>query len=155
MTKTLDMNTSNEIEIKNTDSIYTLSIASKLSEIPAHSIRQYIDKGLIIPFTTKSKRHLFSQIDVLRLKCIRKNLNEDGLNIAGIKALYSIIPCWEIKPCSKEDRKDCGAYQDHSQPCWDASNKSEVCLNSDCRECAVYKIPEGCQDVKSLIKRYI
>ena len=43
--------------------LYTLGIASQLSEIPAHSIRQYIDEGLIIPFKLESKRHLFSQQD--------------------------------------------------------------------------------------------
>jgi DNA-binding transcriptional MerR regulator len=33
------------------------------SGIPVHSIRQYIDKGLIIPFKKESNRNLFSQVD--------------------------------------------------------------------------------------------
>ena len=37
-------------ETKVNDPVYTLGIASKLSGIPAHSIRQYIDRGLLIPY---------------------------------------------------------------------------------------------------------
>ncbi len=141
----------NEI-IKTTDPIFTLSIASKLSETPAHSIRQYIDKGLILPFNTKTGRHLFSEVDIIRLKCIKAHLNGQGLNIAGIKALYSLIPCWAIKECSMKERKNCGAYKESSTPCWEASHKSFTCLNTDCRECEVYRIPESCKDLKSLLK---
>jgi MerR family transcriptional regulator/heat shock protein HspR len=71
--------------IENTIPVYTLSITSDLSGIPIHSIRQYIDKGLIIPFRKESNRNLFSQVDILRLKFIHRLLVEDGLNIAGIK----------------------------------------------------------------------
>ena len=34
--------------IGSTESVYSLGTASRLSEIPAHSIRQYVDNGLII-----------------------------------------------------------------------------------------------------------
>ena len=61
---------------KNTDAIYTLSVALKLSNTPQHSIRQYIDKGLIILFWTWINRHLFSEIDIYRLLWIRKQLDE-------------------------------------------------------------------------------
>ena len=135
--------------------IYTLSVASKLSGIPPHSIRQYIEKGLIIPFRTKSNRHLFSEVDIARLKCIKKSLIEDGVNIAGIKSIFSLIPCWALKPCCKSDRENCGAYNSSVLPCWEASNKSTLCKNSDCRICPVYRIPETCTDMKTLFKKLI
>jgi len=136
-----------------TDPVYTLGVASKLSETPAHSIRQYIDKGLIIPFKTDTNRHLFSEVDILRLKCIRKYLDEQGLNLAGINALFSLVPCWIIKPCSEEDRKDCDAYNSTSEPCWKATVKGPQCKNTDCRICNVYRLPEQCTDMKSMIKQ--
>ena len=34
--------------VSNTEPVYSLGTASRLSEIPAHSIRQYVDNGLII-----------------------------------------------------------------------------------------------------------
>jgi len=36
--------------VVSTTPVYTLGVASDLSRIPVHSIRQYIDKGLMIPF---------------------------------------------------------------------------------------------------------
>lgn len=138
-----------------TNPVYTLGVTSKLAEVPAHSIRQYIDKGLILPFTTESGRHLFSEVDVLRLKCIKNLISDQGLNIAGIKAIYSLIPCWAIRKCTEDERNSCDAYFSSDKPCWEASHKSFLCLNTDCRECEVYKIPETCKDLKSLLIEYI
>ena len=144
-----------ETKLDKTEPIYTLSVAARLSNTPQHSIRQYIDKGLIIPFRTETNRHLFSTVDISRLLCIRGYLNEQGLNIAGIKALFSLVPCWALKPCSNEDRKNCEAYHSSSYPCWEATNKGPECKNTDCRTCNVYQISEQCHDLKSLFKKMI
>ena len=146
------MSANSIIETVSTEPLYTLKVASRLSLTPPHSIRQYIDKGLLLPYTTSSHRHLFSDVDILRLKCIRNYLDELGLNLAGINALFSLVPCWLLKPCSKEIRKYCGAYISSTEPCWRASNKGADCLNSDCRVCEVYRLPEKCTNLKDLIK---
>jgi hypothetical protein len=93
MTKIMDNNT-----VASTTPVYTLSITAGLSGIPVHSIRQYIDKGLIVPFRKESSRNLFSQIDILRLKYIHKLLDEDGLNISGIevRTLEKLEGKWKI-----------------------------------------------------------
>src|SRR5664280_1460584 len=96
--------------VESTTPVYTLSTTSSLSGIPVHSIRQYIDKGLIIPFKKESNRNLFSQVDILRLKFINNLLNEDGLNIAGIRTLLAVIPCWAVRKCSAGERETCQAY---------------------------------------------
>jgi len=113
-----------------------------------------VDKGLIIPFKKENSRQLFSEVDVLRLQCIRRFIDDMGLNVAGIKAIYSLVPCWIIRPCSEEDRKNCDAYISHTQSCWEAANKGPKCKNTDCRECPVYRIPENCQDMKALLKKF-
>jgi hypothetical protein len=46
-------------QIASTTPVYTLSVTADLSGIPVHSIRQYIDKGLMIPFKKESSRNLF------------------------------------------------------------------------------------------------
>jgi MerR family transcriptional regulator/heat shock protein HspR len=143
---------SKTIELKSNEPLYTLSIAAKLSGIPTHSIRQYIDKGLIIPFKLDSKRHLFSQIDIIHLIHINEQLDKQGLNIAGIKALMAQIPCWAIRNCSTKNRNKCQAYHSITNPCWEASEKNRECKNEDCRECDVYRIVAKNQDVKSLLK---
>src|SRR5659263_474874 len=124
--------------VESTTPVYTLSTSSTLSGIPVHSIRQYIDKGLIIPFKKESNRNLFSQVDISRLRYIHKLLNEDGLNIAGIRSLLAIIPCWAIRKCSARERERCQAFQTNAYPCWEASEKGTLCKNTDCRECDVY-----------------
>lgn len=141
--------------VESTTPVYTLSITSTLSGIPVHSIRQYIDKGLIIPFRKETNRNLFSQIDILRLKYVHKLLVEDGLNIAGIRSLFALIPCWAIRECADEDREKCQAYRSDSNPCWDASEKGTHCKNTNCRECEVYRIVENYPDVKSFLKTLI
>ncbi len=138
--------------IASTAPVYTLSITSGLSGIPVHSIRQYIEKGLIIPFKKESKHNLFSQVDILRLKYIHKLLDKDGLNIVGIRALLALIPCWTIRQCSFEERKKCQAFHCDTSPCWEASEKGTRCKNTNCRECAVYRIVENYPDIKSFLK---
>jgi MerR family transcriptional regulator/heat shock protein HspR len=135
--------------------VYTLSITSDLSGIPVHSIRQYVDKGLIIPFKKESNRNLFSQVDILRLKFIHKLLDEDGLNIAGVRTLLALIPCWAIRECSIGERELCQAYHSDAYPCWEASEKGALCKNTNCRECDVYRIVENYPDVKSFLKTLI
>lgn len=138
-----------------TSPVYTLSTAAELSGIPVHSIRQYIDKGLIIPFKKESSRNLFSQVDILRLKYIHKLLNESGLNIAGIRMLLAILPCWAIRQCSVTEREICQAFHSVAYPCWEASEKGTFCKNTNCRECEVYRIVENYPDVKSFLKTLI
>ncbi len=145
--------TNNSVE--STTPVYTLSITSTLSGIPVHSIRQYIDKGLIIPFRKESNRNLFSQVDILRLKYIHKLLNEDGLNIAGIRSILALIPCWAIRECSAREREKCHAFHSDAYPCWEASEKGILCKNTNCRECEVYRIVENYPDVKSYLKTLI
>ena len=141
--------------IANTTAVYTLSVTSDLSGIPVHSIRQYVDKGLIIPFKKESSRNLFSQVDISRLKYIHKLLVEDGLNIAGIRTLLALIPCWAIRQCSDEEREKCQAFQDINYPCWEASEKGTLCRNTNCRECEIYAIVENYPDLKSFFKTLI
>jgi MerR family transcriptional regulator, heat shock protein HspR len=141
--------------IASTTPVYTLSTTSVLSGIPVHSIRQYMDKGLIIPYKKKSNRNLFSQVDILRLKYIHKLLNEDGLNIAGIRSLLALIPCWAIRQCAVEERENCNAFHSDAFPCWEASEKGITCRNTNCRECEVYRIVEDYPDIKSFLKTLI
>lgn len=134
---------------------YTLSVAAKLSSTPQHSIRQYVDKGLLIPYKKESNRHLFSDIDIQRLMWIKICLEEKGLTFAGIKSLMSLIPCWRITKCSKSSRKECEAYYSSNAPCWEASDKGKECRNKDCRVCEVYQLVDSDLDLKSVLRELL
>jgi MerR family transcriptional regulator, heat shock protein HspR len=141
--------------LESTAPVYTLSTASELSGIPVYSIRQYIEKGLIIPYKKNTGRHLFSEVDIMRLEFIHKLLCDKGLNIAGIRYLTSLIPCWEIHKCTRREREKCKAYVQDDKPCWELSEKGLSCRNTDCRNCKVYRIVENYSGIKSFIKTII
>ena len=144
-----------DITLNNTDPLYTLGVASRLSNTPQHSIRQYVSIGLLIPYKTKTNRHLFSNADISRLIWMKKYLSEKNLNFAGIKVLLSMIPCWRLKECDPKMRKDCEAYSTSEFPCWEASNKGKECKNTDCRVCKVYQISETDLDIKKILTEII
>ncbi len=140
------------IEEQSSLPLFTLGITSQLSEIPAHSIRQYIDEGLIIPFKLESKRHLFSRNDIDRLKLIRNLIRDKGLNFSGVRAMMAMIPCWSIRGCPEEERSSCGGYTSNFQPCWEASEKGRHCRNENCRDCVAYLSLDMDTGIKSVLK---
>lgn len=132
--------------------LYTIGIAAKLTDTSVHTLRMYEDKGLILPHKTRTNRRVYSQTDIERIMCIRKHIVEDGLNIAGIKTILAMVPCWEFRPCTQSCRDSCDAYTSVSEPCWSASNKGKECQNIDCRTCDVYLLANKCSDIKALYK---
>ena len=141
--------------LNKTEPLYTLSVASRLSDTPKHSIRQYVYVGLLIPYKTNTNRHLFSNADISRLIWLKKYIGEKNLNFAGIKALLSLIPCWRIIECDPKLRKHCDAYNTTEFPCWEASNKGTECKNTDCRVCKVYQISEDDLDIKAILTEMV
>ena len=137
-----------------TTPLYTLRVAAKLSKTSVYSIRQYVDKGLLLPYKTKTNRRLYSQVDIMRLINIRKDFDEYGLNVAGIKMVMAQTPCWLIKPCSQEDCIFCDAYTSSREPCWELTVQGPKCKQIECRTCNVYRLVEKCGDIKSLFKEY-
>ena len=135
--------------------IFTLSVASRLSEIPAHSIRQYIDMGLLIPFKLESGRNLFSQNDISRLRSIQVLIHKQGLNFAGIRTLMGMVPCWAIRKCPESDKESCEASRDSFQPCWEASEKGKLCKNENCRDCKVYQSLDSETGIKPLLNNLL
>ncbi|MBL6990808.1 MAG: MerR family transcriptional regulator [Bacteriovoracaceae bacterium] len=119
--------------------------------VSVHTLRLYESSGLIIPQRTESKRRLYSRNDIKRLGLIRYLIEEKGLNLAGIKLLLSLIPCWKIRKCSSKDQKKCDAFKTMKEPCWIVKNKCDLCAADDCRECPVYKKSASLDEVKKLI----
>jgi len=133
--------------------LFPISIAAKILNISVHTLRMYEREGLIVPFRKESKHRLYSQSDINRLICIRRAINVDKLSITGIQVIYSLIPCWDIKKCSENDRMNCEAYINHSKACWMYKHKDNSCTENICRECIVYKDFAECGKIKeSIIK---
>ncbi len=132
--------------------VYTIGVAAELVGVSVHTLRMYENEGLIIPERTQSQRRLYSQVDIERLQCIRVMIEERGFNLAGIRGMMSMAPCWEIKGCSESDRSSCEAYQSALEPCWMVKVKSQACQDDDCADCPVYQEVTTCHNMKSFLK---
>lgn len=135
--------------------IYTISNAAKLLGISVHTLRMYEREGLIIPFKKESNQRLYSDRDLDRINCIRSTINDDKINIEGIRRILSLIPCWAIINCSEQDRENCEAYSDFHKPCWMVNHKNNICEGKDCRECEVYKSFGTCSSIKNKLKQLL
>lgn len=140
------------IEIEEYEPVYTIGIIANKFNISVHTLRLYESEGLILPYKTKTNRRLYSKADIDRIRCIREMIEEKGLNFAGIKWALSMVPCWDLLPCSATDRESCDAYTNATAPCWSVPFKAEKCQNVDCRDCRVYQDLSGCNNLKEYLK---
>lgn len=51
-------------------------------------------------------------------------------------------PCWEIRSCVDQVRRECPAYRDQSRPCWEAEGTpcEELLQKSTCFVCEVFRL---------------
>jgi hypothetical protein len=117
--------------------VYPIGIMAELLGVHPRTLRSYEQEGLIRPSRRGGKR-FYSEIDLQWLKCLRRLLSDDGLNIAGIRKLLTLAPCWSIRDCSEQERKTCPAVLDIPLPCWEIKDR---CGDSDvsCSDCEVYE----------------
>ena len=134
---------------------YTISNAANLLDISVHTMRMYEREGLVIPFKKESGQRLYSDQDIERITCIRHSIQEEKLNIQGIRKILSLIPCWAIINCSEKDRVNCEAYSLSSKPCWMYNHQDNICKDIDCRECEVYHSFGTCESIKNKLKNLL
>lgn len=129
---------------------YTIGITAKMVGVSVQLLRVYEREAFIIPEKTESGRRLYSDLEVTKALCIRKMINETGINYAGIRRLMALLPCWKIRDCTQQDRSVCSAYNNSDRPCWATEEKCGHLLNP-CRDCIVYQSSIDCNDLKRLI----
>jgi MerR family transcriptional regulator/heat shock protein HspR len=133
-----------------TDPVYTIGVASAKLGIPVYSLRQYEQEGLIISFKTPSGRRLYSDLEIEKIKCIKRMVREEGLNFEGIRRLIGLVPCWKLRKCAKESKGTCPAFNNITRPCWATEERCSHPFPS-CRDCPVYQGVVDCSDLKDLL----
>lgn len=133
--------------------VYPIRTAASLLNISVHTLRMYEKEKLILPYKKSTSHRLYSESDIERIKCIRTAINELKISINGIKTIYSMMPCWEVMQCGKEERNKCGAFTNHNGPCWSVKGDDTICANKDCRSCKVYSDFSDCNNIKEFIKK--
>jgi MerR family transcriptional regulator/heat shock protein HspR len=94
-------------------------------------------------------------MDIERIRCIRRSINEDKIGIEGIRRIFALIPCWAIVNCSERDRQNCEAYIAYTKPCWTYKHKNNLCEKLDCFNCEVYNSFGDCGSIKEKLRDLI
>lgn len=76
-------------EIRRTMPLFPIGIVMQLTDLTARQIRYYEEHQLISPARTEGNRRMFSLNDIDLLLEI-KDLIDQGVNLAGIKQLFSV-----------------------------------------------------------------
>ncbi|MDA2809355.1 MerR family transcriptional regulator [Nocardiopsis sp. RSe5-2] len=69
--------------------VYTISVAAALVGLPAATLRQYEEKGLVEPARTEGRTRLYSDEDIARLRRIAE-LSAQGVNMVGIGRILAL-----------------------------------------------------------------
>ena len=101
-------------ELVNEKALYTISVVSDLVGVGQATLRDWERHGLVRPPRRNGLR-LYSDNDLRRLTFISKFL-ERGLNLAGVRYLISLYPCWFLDGCPKCACKT--ARSNCSRECW-------------------------------------
>lgn len=142
------------MNINDNEPIFAIGIAAKKLGIAVPTMRMYEKAGLIIPYRSETGRRFYSFSDLKRITYIRKLIKNEALNLAGIRRLLAILPCWSIKPCPVESRDKCPAFNECKIICWMFPDTACKELNRTCRTCSVYLDSiESTDNLKEIIKQ--
>lgn len=97
--------------------LYPISIVAELVEQHPETLRVWERMQLVGP-ARRNGRRLYSNNDLNRLRFI-KSLLEKGLNLAGVRAVVQLYPCWAMDSCPRCARSVNG--QNCAKPCWKES----------------------------------
>jgi MerR family transcriptional regulator/heat shock protein HspR len=140
-------------DIEKYEPILPIGSAARLLGVAVQTLRLYEHAGLILPDRTSSGHRMYSLHDIQKLRCIRRMITEESMNISGIKHVLAMIPCWDFKGGPDDDCLHCTAYRDAAGPCWSVQDVGNKCRHVNCRDCEVYKLSYNCVELKDVIVR--
>ncbi len=70
--------------------VYIISVAANLAGVHPRTLRIYEEEGLLQPARTPTNIRLYSEEDVLRVRCIRYLTRRRGVNLAGVKIILQL-----------------------------------------------------------------
>jgi MerR family transcriptional regulator, heat shock protein HspR len=72
------------------DGLYTMAVASRLTGMHPQTLRKYERAGLVRPIRQAGNQRLYSEADVRRLRRIRYLVEVRGVNIAGLELTLQV-----------------------------------------------------------------
>ncbi len=132
-------------ERENAKPVYSIAVAAELSGSSARMLREYEKAGFIKPSRVNGHRR-FSDNDIQFIKNVRFYLDEVGMTITGLKLLYLMAPCWEIKQCGQPE---CPAYGKTEVKCWEAIKEEGMADLKTCEGCPIFLTYDKNHDMKT------
>lgn len=126
------------------DPVISIGTAAKLVNLSVSALRKYEKAGLLIYHRSDSGRRLLCHADIKRVKMIKHMIGDLGLNVEGIRRLLALLPCWDLKLCSKDEKEKCPAVTDAVRPCWMIKESQSAAGGHECRQCEVYRYGAYC-----------
>ena len=91
--------------------VYPISSAAQQVGLSARTLRIYEEEGLIRPpRAPESNQRMYSEQDLIWIRCISELIHGHSLTTAGIRRLLDLIPCSEIKRCPEDVAEGCGPH---------------------------------------------
>ena len=83
--------------------IYFISMAARLLDMHPQTLRKYERLGLVRPTRTVGSMRVYSPEELERLKLIKRLVEEDGVNLAGVQRLLDIAEAVQrLRPMMQE-----------------------------------------------------
>ena len=133
---------------------YKIGEIARMVDVAVETIRMYEREGILLTEKSTNGQRRFNNDDLNWIRCIRRLIKEQGLNIEGIRRLISLLPCWDLRPCTAAEQRQCPAFLGALQPCWTMKEQiPESCRDTNCRQCDVYLSVTRCENLKKVIYR--
>ena len=73
------------------EGVYVISVAARILDMHPQTLRKYERVGLVLPSRTGGMSRLYSDADIARLKLIKRLVDEQGLNLAGVQLALAMF----------------------------------------------------------------
>ncbi|MGA2989523.1 MAG: MerR family transcriptional regulator [Candidatus Korobacteraceae bacterium] len=112
-------------------------------------LRLYEREGLLLPVKSAKGTRYYTERDYPWIETLLKLVRDYRLNFAGIRHLLALLPCWDLRHCEGEQRRQCATSAQPNNPCW----VSHACCwpDKDCYECKIYRAAPACENMRSML----
>jgi len=131
--------------------LLSIGDAARMLGISVNLLRLYETEGLLLPARTEGNQRRYSRLDLERVSCIRRAIQDERMTISSIRKIMALVPCWEIIGCSENDRAQCEAFHNTVHGCWNYTHTNNTCSTRECRDCEVYQSSGDCSQIKTMI----
>ncbi len=115
--------------------MYTIGVVADLMDVHPETLRIWERNELVKPARRNNQR-LYSNNDLKRLKFIQYLIEENGLNLAGVKHVIQFYPCWYTIHCSggQPGEINCehrlrACWKEEGTYCLDVRDKADLCTS--------------------------